>query len=109
SARSARHSRAQAVQVAGSRTIAEAARANGVERLVHISGIGADSRSTKNRYVRSKVEAEEALFPASESAPTLRPSVVFGPDDVMFNRLAKVAAMAPFMPVVGNGRAKVQP
>ena len=94
---------------AGARAIAEAARAAGVERLVHVSGIGADSRSSKNRYVRSKVEAEEAIVAAFESATILRPSVVFGPDDVLFNRLAKVAAMAPFMPVVGNGRAKVQP
>ena len=90
-------------------TIAEAARAAGVERLVHVSGIGADSRSSKNRYVQSKVEAEEAIVAAFESATILRPSVVFGPDDVLFNRLAKIAAMAPFMPVVGNGRAKVQP
>jgi NADH dehydrogenase len=35
--------------------------------------------------------------------------VVFGPEDVLFNRLAKIASMAPFMPVVGSGRAKVQP
>ena len=101
--------RYQAVHVGGARAIAEAARAAGVERLVHVSGIGADSRSSKNRYVRSKVEAEEAIVAAFESATILRPSVVFGPDDVLFNRLAKIAAMAPFMPVVGNGRAKVQP
>ena len=79
------------------------------QRLVHVSGIGADSRSSKNRYVQSKVEAEDAIVGGFESATILRPSVVFGPDDVLFNRLAKIAAMAPFMPVVGNGRAKVQP
>ena len=101
--------RYQAVHVGGARAIAEAARAAGVERLVHVSGIGADSRSSKNRYVQSKVGAEEAVVAAFESATILRPSVVFGPDDVLFNRLAKVAAMAPFMPVVGNGRARVQP
>ena len=44
-----------------------------------------------------------------ETATILRPSVVFGPDDLLFNRLARIAAMAPFMPVVGSGRAKVQP
>ena len=88
---------------------ADAAHAAGVERLVHISGIGADSRSSKNRYVQSKVAAEDAIVGGFESATILRPSVVFGPDDVLFNRLAKVAALAPFMPVVGNGRAKVQP
>jgi uncharacterized protein YbjT (DUF2867 family) len=101
--------RYKAVHAAGARTIAEAARAAGVERLVHVSGIGADSRSWKNRYVQSKVEAEEAIVAAFESATILRPSVVFGPDDVLFNRLAKIAALAPFMPVVGSGLAKVQP
>jgi NADH dehydrogenase len=101
--------RYKTVHAAGARTIAEAARAAGVERLVHVSGIGADSRSWKNRYVQSKVEAEEAIVAAFESATILRPSVVFGPDDVLFNRLAKIAALAPFMPVVGSGRAKVQP
>jgi NADH dehydrogenase len=101
--------RYKTVHAAGARTIAEAARAAGVERLVHVSGIGADSRSWKNRYVQSKVEAEEAIVAAFESATILRPSVVFGPDDVLFNRLAKIAALAPFMPVVGSGLAKVQP
>ena len=99
----------KAVHGLGARTIAEAARAAGVERLVHVSGIGADSRSSKNRYVLSKVEAEDAIVASFESATILRPSVVFGPDDVLFNRLARIAALAPFMPIVGNGRAKVQP
>ncbi len=101
--------RYQAVHVEGARAIAEAARAAGVQRLVHISGIGADSRGSKNAYIRSKVDAEDAVIAGFESATILRLSVVFGPDDVMFNRMAKIAALAPFVPVVGNGRAKVQP
>jgi uncharacterized protein YbjT (DUF2867 family) len=101
--------RYKTVHAGGARTIAEAARAAGVDRLVHVSGIGADSRSWKNRYVQSKVEAEDAVVAGFETATILRPSVVFGPDDVLFNRLAKIAALAPFMPVVGSGRAKVQP
>ena len=101
--------RYKAVHGMGARTIAEAARAAGVARLVHLSGIGADSRSSKNRYVQSKIEAEDAVVAGYASATILRPSVVFGPDDVLFNRLARIASMAPFMPVVGSGRAKVQP
>lgn len=101
--------RYQTVHVAGARAIAEAARAAGVQRLVHVSGIGADQRGSKNRYVRSKVEAEQAIVAGYETATILRLSVVFGPDDVMFNRMAKIAALAPFVPVVGNGLAKVQP
>lgn len=101
--------RYQAVHVDGARTIAEAARAAGVLRLVHVSGIGADGRGSKNPYIRSKVDAEDAIIAGFDSATILRPSVVFGPDDVMFNRMAKIAAQAPFLPVVGNGHAKVQP
>lgn len=101
--------RYRGVHVEGARAIAEAARAAGVQRLVHVSGLGTESRSSKNRFILSKVEAEDAIIGAFESATILRPSVVFGPDDVIFNRLAKIAAQAPFVPVVGNGRAKVQP
>ena len=101
--------RYQSVHLAGARAIAEAARAAGVERLVHISGIGADHRGSKNRFVQSKVGAEDAIVAAFPSATILRPSVVFGPDDAMFNRLARIAALAPFVPVVGSGSAKVQP
>ena len=79
------------------------------QRLVHISGIGADNRSSKNRYVQSKVEAEDAVIAGFDSATILRPSVVFGPDDAMFNRMAAIAAKAPFVPVVGDGSAQVQP
>jgi len=102
--------RYQAVHVGGARAIAEAARAAGVARLIHLSGIGADRRGTTNRYVRSKVDAEDAIIAAFDSATILRPSVVFGSDDVLFNRLARIACLTPLvMPVVGSGRAKVQP
>ena len=101
--------RYQSVHVAGARAIAEASRAAGVQRLVHISGVGAEHRNSPNKYVRSKVEAEDAIISGFESATILRPSVVFGPEDVMFNRIAQIAAQAPFLPVVGDGSAKVQP
>ena len=101
--------RYQAVHVEGARAIAEAARAAGVQRLVHVSGLGADSRGSRNPYIRSKVDAEDAVIGGFESATILRPSVVFGPDDAIFNRMARIAVQAPFMPVVGNGKARVQP
>lgn len=101
--------RYEQVHVDGARTIAQAANAFGVQRLVHVSGIGADSRSSRNRFIRSKVAAESAMIGAFENTVVLRPSVVFGPNDQVFNRLARVACQAPFMPVVGNGRARVQP
>ncbi|MCA0302870.1 MAG: complex I NDUFA9 subunit family protein [Proteobacteria bacterium] len=101
--------RYQAVHVEGARAIAEAARAAGVARLVHVSGLGADDRSSRNPFIRSKVDAEDAIIAGFPDATILRPSVVFGPGDAVFNRMAKIAAMAPFLPVIGSGTAKVQP
>ncbi len=101
--------RYQAVHVEGARTIAAAAAAFGVERVVHISGLGTDQRSTRNRYVQSKIGAEDAMVRSFEKATILRPSVVFGPGDAMFTRLASMAANTPFLPLVGNGSARVQP
>jgi len=101
--------RYQSVHVEGAKTVADACRAFGVKRLIHISGIGADQRSSKNRYIQSKVAAEDAIVAGFAEATILRPSVVFGPGDAMFNRLAEIAARAPFLPVVGDGAARLQP
>ncbi|MDP3242592.1 MAG: complex I NDUFA9 subunit family protein [Reyranella sp.] len=101
--------RYETVHVEGARAIAEAATAAGVQRLVHISGIGADQRNSTNRFIRSKVDAEDAIVSGFANATMLRPSVVFGPEDAMFNRMAQIARQAPFLPVVGDGSAKVQP
>ena len=101
--------RYRTVHVAGARAIADAAQAAGVERLVHVSGIGAEHRSSTNRYIQSKIEGEDAIIAGFPTATILRPSVVFGPDDAMFNRMARIAATAPFVPVVGGGTARVQP
>ena len=99
----------QAVHAEGARTIAQAAAAAGVQRLIHISGIGADNRSSRNRYIQSKVAAEDAIVGAFDGATILRNSVVFGPNDVMFNRLGDIASKAPVFPLIGDGSAKVQP
>ena len=101
--------RYDSVHVGGARAIAEAASAAGAQRLIHVSGIGADRRSATNRYIRSKVDAEDAIVAAFPDATILRPSVVFGSDDVLFNRLARIACFAPVMPVVGDGGARMQP
>jgi len=98
-----------AVHATGAKTLAEAATAAGVTRLIHISGIGADNRATRSRYVQSKVASEDAIIKGFEKATILRPSAVFGTNDQFFNALARAACNSPFMPLVGNGKARVQP
>jgi len=98
----------QQVHVAGPRAIAKAAREGGVARLVHVSALGADSKSPSN-YARSKAEGEAAVLEAFPEAVIMRPSIVFGPEDEFFNRFAAMARVSPVLPLIGGGRTRFQP
>src|SRR5690606_24083071 len=74
----------------GARIAAE----QGVRNLVHVSAIGADAESP-SRYGRTKAEGERAVLDAFPLAVILRPSVVFGPEDDLFNRFASMARFTP--------------
>ncbi|MGE5539287.1 MAG: complex I NDUFA9 subunit family protein [Gemmatimonas sp.] len=100
--------RFEAVHRQGAANVAEAARAAGVKRLVHVSAIGADPNSS-SLYARSKGQGEEAVRAAFPDATILRPSVVFGPEDNFFNRFARLARIAPVLPLFGSGRTRFQP
>src|SRR5256885_2782089 len=92
----------QSVHVDGARTIAEAARAEGAQALVHISAIGADPESPSN-YGRTKGEGELAVHQAFPKATIVRPSLAFGPEDNLTNRFAGMARL-PFLPVIAAKR-----
>lgn len=88
------------VQAEGARAVAEAAKAAGIDRVVHVSAIGADPKSA-SAYGRSKAEGEAAMLAAIPSAVILRPSVIFGQEDDFFNRFATMARFFPIVPIVG--------
>jgi NADH dehydrogenase len=92
----------------GARHVAEAAAAAGVQRLVHISGIGADPRSD-SPYVRARASGEQLVREAFPAATILRPSVMFGPDDAFLNKLAALARVLPALPLFGSGEVRLQP
>lgn len=101
-----------AVQANGAKIIAEEAAAGGVDRLVHLSAIGADALS-QSVYARSKAAGEDNVLTAFPDATVLRPSVVFGPEDQFFNRFAemfaKLPALVPMPLLFGGGKTKFQP
>jgi NADH dehydrogenase len=97
-----------AVHVAGARAAARAAREAGARTFVHVSAIGAD-RGYWAKYARTKAAGEAAVLAEFPSAVILRPSLVFGPDDQLFNRFAGLARSAPLMPLIGGGRTRMQP
>lgn len=96
-----------AVQADGAERIARFAKSEGVERLVHISAIGADAKSDSD-YARTKAQGEAAIKKHFKSAVILRPSIIFGPEDQFFNRFAQMAKFSPIIPMVGAD-TKFQP
>jgi NADH dehydrogenase len=92
----------QAIHVEGARNIAEAAAATGASALVHVSAIGADPDS-ESEYGRSKGEGEAAVRAAFPGATILRPSILFGHEDNFINRFARMARIAPVLPVIRSG------
>jgi NADH dehydrogenase len=97
-----------AVQAEGARTVAQAAAAEGVQKFVQLSAIGASSES-EAAYAQSKAAGEAAVLEAIPQAVILRPSIVIGPEDDFFNRFAKMATLAPALPLVGGGETLYQP
>jgi NADH dehydrogenase len=88
--------------------LARLAREAGTTRLIHISAIGAEPRST-SAYARSKAAGEQAVRDAFPTATILRPSIVFGPEDQFFNRFATLAMVSPVLPLIGGGETRFQP
>jgi len=97
----------EAVHTAGAKAVALAAAQQGA-RLVHMSALGVDDESP-SAYSRSKAEGEKAVLAALPDATIFRPSVVFGPEDDVFNKFAALARVMPVLPLVGGGHGKFQP
>jgi uncharacterized protein YbjT (DUF2867 family) len=94
------------VEAAG-RVAVQAARA-GVERLAHISGIGADPGSP-SRYIRKRGEGELAVRAAFARAVLIRPAVMFAADDAFLTTILDLARRLPVYPLFGRGRTRLQP
>ncbi len=78
-----------------------------VRRYLHMSALGADPGGP-SMYQRSKGRAE-ALVRESKLAWTIfQPSVVFGAEDAFLNMFARLAALAPVLPI-GGADVKFQP
>ena len=96
------------MHVETARNIAEACAAGRVDRLVHMSAIGA-SPDSESDYALSKAAAEMSVREVKPDAVIIRPSVVFGPGDDFLNRFAQMAQYAPALPLIGGGQTKFQP
>ena len=97
-----------AIHGRGALHVARQAKKAAAERLVHISGLGADPASD-SPYVRARGIGEKLVTEAFEGATILRPSVIFGPGDAFLNRLAAMGRQTPVLPLFGTGGTRLQP
>jgi NADH dehydrogenase len=98
----------RAVHVEAAVRIAGLARAAGVERLIHVSGIGADPASPSD-YIRARGDGEIAVREAFPGMTLVRPSVMFGPGDHFLTTLTRLLRSLPAYPLFGQGRTRLQP
>jgi NADH dehydrogenase len=90
------------------RNMLELARKAGVPRYVQMSALGTRP-GARARYHRTKWEAEEAVRSSGLDWTIFRPSIIFGRGDAFVSVLARVLKRLPFVPVLGDGRYRLQP
>lgn len=86
----------------------EAAKAAGVERIVHVS-ITNPSLDSPLEYFRGKAELERALAECGVSYAILRPAILFGEEDILINNIAWALRKLPVFGVFGDGEYRLQP
>jgi uncharacterized protein YbjT (DUF2867 family) len=85
-----------------------AATAAGVRRYLHMSALGA-SASARSQYHQTKWLAEEAVRASALPWTIFRPSIIYGKGDAFVSMLAGMIRRLPVVPVIGEGRQKLQP
>jgi len=86
----------------------DAAKKAGVKRIVHIS-ITNPSEQSPLEYFSGKARFERALLESGISHAVLRPAVLFGKEDILFNNIAWMLRRFPVFGVFGDGNYRIQP
>jgi uncharacterized protein YbjT (DUF2867 family) len=94
--------------VENTRRMFQAAQRAGVSRIVHVS-ITNPSEDSKLEYFHGKAVLERALRETGIPHTILRPTVLFGKEDILINNIAWILRRLPVFGVFGDGRYKLQP
>jgi uncharacterized protein YbjT (DUF2867 family) len=89
-------------------TLFACARRAGVEKIVHISVTNA-SLDSRLPYYRGKARQEQALMDSGVPYAIVRPTLVFGKEDILVNNMAWLIRKFPIFPIFGSGAYKLQP
>ena len=94
--------------IANTRTLMSAAAEAGVRRVVHIS-VSNPSLDSHLDYYAGKARTEEIVREAGMQWAVVRPTLIFGPGDILINNIAWLLRNMPFFVIPEMGRYRVQP
>ena len=94
--------------VANIEALVLAAASVGVRRIVHVSVANAEHTSPYP-YFRGKAQAEDLVRAAGPSHAIVRPTLTYGPGDILVNNIAWALRRVPVFLLPGDGRFDVQP
>ncbi len=94
--------------VRNTRRLLAAATAAGARRVVHVSVTNPTSESPLP-YFRGKAEVERDVVASGLSHAIVRPTLIFGPRDILVNNIAWGLRRSPIFPIAGDGSYRVQP
>jgi NADH dehydrogenase len=89
-------------------TLFDAAKEAGVGRIVHIS-VTNPSENSPLEYFSGKARFERALRESGIPYAILRPAVIFGKEEILFNNIAWMLRRSPVFSVFGDGSYRIQP
>jgi NADH dehydrogenase len=98
----------QRLHVEATEIVTDAARAAGVRRFLHMSALGARP-APADPYHTTNFQGEEYVKASGLSYTIFRPSVIYGPGDQSINLFIRQIKTLPVMPIIGDGRYKMQP
>jgi len=85
-----------------------AAQMAGVERIVHVS-IANPTVRPDLPYFRGKAQLEDEIRRAKMSYAIVRPTVIFGAEDILINNIAFLLRRLPAFLIAGDGQYGIQP
>ncbi len=94
--------------VENSKTLFNAAKKAGIERIVHIS-VSNPSPDSPLPYFKGKWQVEDELKKIGIPYAIIRPTLIFGPNDLLLNNIAWALRRFPLFPIYGDGDYPVQP
>jgi NADH dehydrogenase len=94
--------------VENTKTLIRAAEEAGLRRIVHVSITNASPESPLP-YFRGKGLLEEAIMASGLSYAIIRPTVIFGAEDILINNIAWLLRRFPLFAVPGTGDYRLQP